>query len=124
MTQRSLFDPPEDIGTSAPTASAPDGLTPFERGMEGSARAARRWTEAEMAQVDEAIRKCHYFLPEFTADDIWFRLPKGFPVTKGLAARLNKAANAGLIEATDRTRKSTRTDEHGHGQRLTVWRSL
>jgi hypothetical protein len=34
------------------------------------------------------------------------------------------AANRGLIMATDRTRKSARTDDHGHGQRLTIWRSL
>ena len=98
--------------------------TPFERGMEGSAKAALKWTPEQMTMVDEAIKKCHYFQPEFTADDIWFRLPKDFPVTKGLAARLNYAANRGLIMATDRTRKSTRDNEHGHGQRLTIWRSL
>lgn len=110
MNQPSLFDQPEP--------------TPFERGMAESAKAARKWTDVEMTAVDEAIRSCAQFQPEFTADDIWTRLPQGFPVTKGLAARLNKAANAGLILATDRTRKSTRTDSHGHGQRLTVWRSL
>ena len=52
--------------------------------MDASAAAARRWTDLEVAQVDEAIRKCAYFQPYFTADDIWERLPKDFPVTKGL----------------------------------------
>lgn len=113
MNQPSLFETPPE---SEPT--------PFERGMIESAKAARKWTDHETDQVDWAIQDCAYFTPEFTADDIWKRLPDDFPVTKGLAARLNKAANAGMIRATDRTRKSTRTGEHGHGQRLTVWESL
>jgi len=98
--------------------------TPFEKGMAASAKAAAKWSPDQVRQVDDAIAACRKFQPEFTADDIWSRLPKGFPVTKGLAARLNAAANRGLIMATDRTRKSTRTDDHGHGQRLTIWRSL
>lgn len=99
-------------------------LTPFERGMEGSAKAAQKWTPEQKALVADAIRGCAYLLPEFTADDVWDRLPAGFPVTKGLGAALNAAARLNLIRATDRTRKSTRTDEHGHGQRLTIWRSI
>jgi hypothetical protein len=98
--------------------------TPFEKGMAASAKAAAKWTPDQVRQVDDAIAACRKFQPEFSADDIWSRLPKGFPVTKGLAARLNAAANRGLIMATDRTRKSARTDDHGHGQRLTIWRSL
>lgn len=98
--------------------------TPFEKGMEASAKAASKWTADQVRQVDEAILACRKFQAEFTADDIWARLPKDFPVTKGLAARLNSAAKRGLIMASDRTRKSTRTDDHGHGQRLTVWWSL
>lgn len=101
-----------------------DLFTPFDRGMAASAASARRWTDEQVLQVDAAIIACRKFQAEFTADDIWARLPKDFPVTKGLAARLNAAANRGLIVATDRTRKSTRTDTHGHGQRLTIWRSL
>lgn len=98
--------------------------TPFEKGMAMSALSARKWTDEQVKQVDQAILDCRKFLAEFTADDIWARLPKDFPVTKGLAARLNSASKRGLIMASDRTRKSTRTDEHGHGQRLTVWWSL
>jgi len=99
-------------------------LTPFEVGMMKSAESARKWTEAEVKAVDEAIAKCCYFQPEFTADDIWARLPKDFYVTKGLASRLNAAAHRGLIETTDRTQRSKRDNSHGHGQRLTIWRTL
>lgn len=98
--------------------------TPFTVGMRRSSDAARKWTDEQLAAVDAAIAACAKFHPEFTADDIWARLPQGFPVTKGLASRLNHAANRGLIMATDRTRKSTRGGDHCHGQRLTVWRSL
>lgn len=105
-----------------------DGTLPagFEAGMEASQRSAdAKWTLEEQMLVDDAIRMCAYFLPEFTADDVWARLrPLGVPVTKGLAARLNVAARSGLIEATDRTRKSSRGGAHDHGQRLTIWRSL
>lgn len=98
--------------------------TPFEKGMAESAKSARKWTPEQVKQVDEAILACRMFQPEFTADDIWARLPQDFPVTKGLASRLNSMAKRGLIMASDRTRKSTRSNEHGHGQRLTVWWSL
>jgi len=98
--------------------------TPFEKGMEESAKAARKWSDAEVLAVDQAIEACIHMLPEWTADDIWTRLPKDFPVTKGLASRLNHFAKAGKILATDRTRKSTRGGDHCHGQRLTVWNSL
>jgi hypothetical protein len=102
----------------------PDGPNRLSEGLDASSRAAGRWTALEVAAVDEAIRKCAHFHPEFTSDDIWRRLPKEFPVTKGLAARLNAASRAGIIEATDRVRKSARGGAHDHGQRLTVWRSL
>jgi hypothetical protein len=109
--QPSLFD-----------VSTPSG---FQKGMTESARSAEaKWTPDQIAQVDRAIELCHHFQPEFTADDIWARLPKDFPVTKGLASRLNVAARKGLIQATDRTRKASRGGDHDHGQRLTIWRSL
>ena len=98
--------------------------TPYERGIAESDKAANRWTPDELAAVDAAIRRCCYFYPEWTADDVWQALGRDFKVTKGLAARLNKAANDGWIRATDRTRKSRRKDQHGHGQRHTIWESL
>jgi hypothetical protein len=108
MNQPTLFDQP----------------TPFERGMAGSAKAARKWTDDQIAQVDRAIRRVAYFMPRWTVDDVWQQLPADFPVNKGIGARLNKAARAGMIRATDRTQISKRTNEHGHGQRLTVWETI
>lgn len=106
---------------------------PFARGMEGSARAAAKWTDEELTQVDDAIANVVNKLlaassewdeppGTFTADDIWRELGDGFLVTKGLAGRLNAARNRGMIVNTGRTIISGRDDEHGHGQRLTVWR--
>jgi hypothetical protein len=110
MNQPSLFD----VVEPSPTAI----------GLARSADSARKWTDDEVRHVHNAIEACIRFLPEFTADDIWSRLPDTFPVTKGLASQLSLFARQGRIEATDRTRKSTRGGEHCHGQRLTIWRSL
>lgn len=82
------------------------------------------WSEEELAAVKSAILACADRLDEFTADDVWMELPFGFPVTKGLAGRLNAAAKAGVIEATGRVAISQREGEHGHGQRLGIWRLL
>jgi hypothetical protein len=103
---------------------APQPVSGYRKGMQESAKAAGKWTADEVAQVDRAIELCAKFCPEFTSDQIWGRLPSDFPVTKGLASRLNAAARRGLIEATDRTRKASRGGDHDHGQRLTIWRSL
>jgi hypothetical protein len=103
----------------------PTRVTGFELGMQESTKAAvNKWTPQQIATVDTAIQLCRRDLEIFTADDIYVRLPEGFPVTKGLASRLNVAARRGEILATDRTRKSTRGGDHDHGQRLTIWRSL
>lgn len=108
--QPSLFDAPEP--------------TPFKTGMRRSADAGMKWTDAQIRAVDDAITRCIRMLPEFTADEIWHRLPADFPVTKGLASRLNLFANQGKIKASDRTQRSTRGGTHCHGQRLTIWISL
>jgi hypothetical protein len=110
MNQPSLFDQPQP--------------TPFERGMEGSAKAARKWTDEQIALVDRAIKRVAYFRLYWTVDQVWEQLPDAFPVNKGIGARLNKAARAGMIRPTDRTQISKRTNEHGHGQRLTVWETI
>jgi hypothetical protein len=98
--------------------------TSFERGLEGSARAAAKWTADEVAQVDAAIEavadRCRN-VRTFTADDVWVELGSGFLVTKGLAGRLIAAANRGVLVNMGRTVLSKREGEHGHGQRLTVW---
>jgi hypothetical protein len=96
----------------------------YEAGIAASETAgAYRWTFLERMQVDAAIEEAasrHEFL---TADDVWVVLGPEFPVTKGLAGRLNAAMHRGVIEATGRVVFSQRTGEHGHGQRLGVWRS-
>lgn len=115
-----------------------DGLEPFERGMEGSARAAAKWTDEEVAKVDQAIRDVAAQaahdqrtrqLPgadgTFTTADVWRELGEGFPVTKGIAGRMTAAKGAGIIESTGRTTYPP-PDAPGpnNGQRLTVWRAL
>ena len=98
--------------------------TPFDRGMAGSEQSASKWTADEVTMVDLAIRACSRAYNEFTADDVWARLPEGFRVTKGLASRLKVAKNDGWIRSSGTTRTSKRDDEHGHGQRHTVWVSV
>jgi len=112
----------EQLGLFTIPPPAPDGA--LERGLEGSDLAARRWTPLELVQVTFAIRRCVAELDEFTADDVWAALPAGFPVTKGLAGRLMAARYEGRIESTGRVAISQREGEHGHGQRLAVWRSI
>lgn len=104
----------------APPPPPPDR---FEAGMEASEESARRWTDDEAADVDEAIERAARELELFTADDVWKRLPEDFPVTKGLAARLLVAVRGDLIEASGSVVASQRKGEHGHGQKLTLWRS-
>lgn len=96
----------------------------YEQGMIGSARSAHKWTDEEVELVDRAIEAIACRYSEFSADDIWEALPPGFPVTKGLAGRLNKAVHAGIIGPTGRVVFAQRGGAHDHRQRLAVWRSL
>jgi len=102
-------------------------LRPFERGMAGSERAARRWTPAQVRDVDKAIRDCARFRETFTTDDVWAEVRSSdpdFPITKGIGGRLNAARHAGLIENTGQTTIARRGGQHDHAQRLSVWRAL
>lgn len=128
-----------------------DGLEPFERGMAGSDRAAAKWTDDEVAQVDAAIRAVaarkwrqarHRLAPshidrlaerhhisdrliEFTTADVWAELGPGFPITKGIAGCMRRAANDGVIASTGRTTYPEGDRSRvNHNQRLTVWRAL
>lgn len=96
----------------------------FARGMCGSALAAGKWSADELSAVDGAICTVAHHRDLFTADDVWATLPEGFPVTKGLAGRLNAAVNRGIIANTGSTAFARRGGEHDHRQRLAVWRSL
>lgn len=98
--------------------------TPFERGMLASKIAGDfKWTQQQIAAVDFAIVQVARRLQHFTSDDVWIHLGPDFPVTKGIAGRLNGARARGLIANTGRTAISTRGGEHCHNQRLTVWES-
>lgn len=101
----------------------PDPPTPFDRGMAGSARAARRWTPDEAGAVDRAIEAVARRTETFTSDEVWRELGDGFPVTKGMASRLTAAKNRGVIASTGETRIASRGGDHDHGQRLSLWRS-
>ncbi len=94
-------------------------------GLAASDAAGRAgWSEAELAEVKRAILAVADRLDEFTVDDVYLELGPGFPVTKGIAGRLQAARNAGVIEATGSVAFSQREGEHGHGQRIGIWRSL
>lgn len=113
-----------------------EDTTAAQRGEDGSARAAARWTDEEAAQVEAAIRtvaarraldlgSLEEVALEFTTADVWRELGPAFPVTKGIAAKMLAAARAGLIVNTGRTTYNDSPDRaHAHGQRLAVWRAL
>lgn len=108
--------PPNPTGGGEPSG--------FAAGVEGSERAARRWTDSEKAEVDAAIAQTAQDAAEFTTDDVWRTLGDAFPVTKGMTSRLVAAARGGIIRNTGRIVRSTRGGAHDHAQRLTVWASL
>lgn len=110
--------------------------TAIERGEEGAARAARRWTVEEAARVDEAIRtvaRDAHLLgsrtadlsgSEFTTADVWAELGPDFPITKGIASKMTAAARAGIIRNTGRVIFNDHPRHaHAHGQRLAVWQA-
>ena len=103
---------------------APIRTTPYGQAMQISqAVAEAKWTPFQQRQVDAAIDACARDLGYFTADDIWARLGQTFPVTKGLAGRLNAAVRRRTIVNTGTTRHANRGGQHDHAQRLTVWAS-
>ncbi len=101
----------------------PQQPTPFQRGMDGSHRAAQRWTPAQIYEVRHAIRWCATQFLEFTADDVYDYLGPAFPVTKGMAGQFVWAMAKQILENSGRTRIADRGGEHDHAQRLTIWRS-
>jgi hypothetical protein len=97
----------------------------FDEGIRISESVATHaWTPHEKALVDRAIELVARRQRQLTADDLWRELGPNFIVTKGLAGRLMAAKHRGLIEPTGDVTFSQRVGEHGHGQRLAVWRSL
>lgn len=113
----------DDEGDDALPLFAPRPSTPFDAGMAGSERAASKWSAADRAQLDAAVRGLIARGEPFTADDIWRACPE-VPVTKGLASFLRPFANAKQIENSGQTRVARRGNRHDHAQRLTVWNVL
>ena len=99
--------------------------TNFVAGLYGSRVSANhKWTDREKIDVDLAIKRAAHLMPEFTTDDIWRILGPLFPVSKGMASRLNLAVNRGIIQNTGRISYADRGGDHDHAQRLTIWASL
>lgn len=96
----------------------------FAAGMQASEQAADKWTPEQKQTVWTAIRTVAKTRYEFTADEIWQELDNAVPVTKGLAALLNRAVAKGILMNTRQKVVSSRKGEHGHAQTLSVWRSL
>jgi hypothetical protein len=97
-------------------------MTPIEVGMAISTRVGNfKWTGEQQRQVDAAIMKVARTKGMFTADDIWHELGAAFPVTKGLAGRLNAAVRQNIIRNTGTVSHAKRGGLHDHAQRLTVW---
>lgn len=121
--QPELFNAHVGLGGYRETvAVTPRPETPFERGIAISTRVGNfKWTGEQQRRVDDAIIAVARSKGRFTSDDIWGYLGAEFPVTKGLAGRLNAACKRGFIRNTGTVTQSTRGGVHCHGQRLTVW---
>lgn len=104
-----------------PAAKAP--VTPFTKGMAASAKAAAKWSPVEVTMLHKAIERAAVELPEITTDDVWKRLPKGFPITKGIGTHMMSYKTKGVLLNTTRVRICDRAFAN-HAQRLTVWQSL
>jgi hypothetical protein len=97
-------------------------LTPFGVAMRISQNVANvKWTPQQQQAVDAAIAVVARAKSRFTADDVWAQLGTDFPVTKGLAGRLNAAVRRGVIRNTGEVAHAKRGGAHDHAQRLTVW---
>lgn len=96
--------------------------TPFAKAMKISQTVANcKWTGEQQRAVDAAIAVVARHKRRFTADDVWAQLGPDFPVTKGLAGRLNAAVRRKLIYNTGTIAHANRGGLHDHAQRLTVW---
>ena len=118
--QTELFTTVVGLGGTREVVSRP--LTPFGVAMQISQGVANvKWSPDQQAAVDAAIAVVARAKGRFTADDVWAQLGPDFPVTKGLAGRLNAAVRRKLIVNTGEVAHAKRGGLHDHAQRLTVW---
>ena len=119
--QPELFTPTHGLGAYRELIATPPA-TPFDVGIAISTRVGNfKWTGEQQRQVDNAIATVARRKGLFTSDDIWQELGPTFPVTKGLAGRLNGAVKRQVIHNTGRVTQANRGGLHDHGQRLTIW---
>ena len=118
--QPELFSTVVDLAGYREIVAVP--TTPFQVAMKISQTVANvKWTGEQQRAVDDAIAIVALAKDRFTADDVWAQLGASFPVTKGLAARLNAAARRKVIYNTGTVAHAKRGGLHDHAQRLTVW---
>lgn len=118
--QTELFTTVVGLGGTREIVAKP--LTPFGVAMQISQGVANvKWSPDQQAAVDAAIAVVARAKGRFTADDVWGQLGPDFPVTKGLAGRLNAAVRRKLIVNTGEVAHAKRGGLHDHAQRLTVW---
>lgn len=83
------------------------------------ASGSSEWQQDALLAVHELCRR----QPELTTDDLWRVLERPDDLEpRAAGAVMRRAVRAGLIERTDRTRKSARVACHRRD--LRVWRSL
>ena len=119
--QLEMFNPVIGLGLRREELAQPQP-SPFNKAMEISTRVGNcKWTGEQQRQVDSAILTVSERKTVFTSDDIWAELGPQFPVTKGLAGRLNAAVKRKIIVNTGHVTTAKRGGLHDHAQRLTIW---
>lgn len=82
--------------------------------------------EANAFELQAALSRAARNHAEFTSDEVWDILItwgiEELQHPNALGAQFLTAARAGIIEATDRSRRSSRIN--AHRRKVTVWRSL
>ena len=107
----------------APPEEPEDAPTPIQRRDEGQRRAAVKWSDQDVEDINEAIHNCALTYDAFTTNEMWPLIPH-VEVGKAIGGRLTAAQTKGWIENTGTTTLASRGGVHDHNQRLTIWRSL
>lgn len=101
-----------DFDAARAAAARDDAIDRVERGSE-------EWQRDAL----DAVRQLATKLPELTTDDLWRAVDRPDDLEpRAMGAVMRSAVRAGLVERTDRTRKSVRVACHRRDVR--IWRSL